>query len=174
MLTQATSDNSVWQDTAAVTGDFADWLVSERLMTPDIERSFDAPVRIDVLREGPTVLPEDVVELVCDSTQRAWASRGWVREIAMHSGETLLVHALCFAPEQTLRAHPWLAELGASPLGGQLVQRDDVARVAQHYCRSGMLSAGRAGDGRWRRTTDRSCRAGGRRCVVAPLPVPHR
>ena len=149
MLIQASTDNAVWQSSAAVSGDFADWLVSQRLMTPDIRRSFDAPVRIAVLREGETALPDDVLELLDDGAGDA----GWVREIAMYAGDTLLVHALCFAPGDTLAAHPWLTELGDSPLGGRLAERGDVERVAQHYCRSDALpqAATRAGAGAWAR-----------------------
>ncbi|MEM1440321.1 MAG: chorismate lyase [Pseudomonadota bacterium] len=149
MLTQATRDNSQWQATAPVTGDFADWLVSERLMTPDIRRSFEAPVRIEVLAEGATALPDEVAALVAGND----AAAGWLREIVMYSGDTLLVHALCYAPERTLAAHPWLMDLGANPLGGQLAQRNDVARVAQHYSRSDALTAGdaRVGAGGWSR-----------------------
>lgn len=148
MLTQATRDNSLWQATAAVTGYFADWLVSERLMTPDIKRSFEAPVRIEVLAEGATALPDEVTTLVAGND-----AMGWLREIVMYSGDTLLVHALCYAPERTLAAHPWLMDLGANPLGGQLAQRDDVARVAQHYSRSDALANGeaRVGAGGWSR-----------------------
>jgi chorismate-pyruvate lyase len=72
----------------------------------------------------------------------------------MYAGDTLLVHALCFAPSDTLRAHPWLAELGDSPLGGRLAMRGDVERVAQHYCRSDALpraATTRAGPGAWSR-----------------------
>ncbi|MEO0617239.1 MAG: chorismate lyase [Pseudomonadota bacterium] len=148
MLTQAIRDNSQWLATAAVTGDFADWLVSERLMTPDIQRSFEAPVHIRVLAEGATALPDEVAALVAESD-----AAGWLREIVMYSGDTLLVHALCYAPERTLAAHPWLMDLGANPLGGQLAQRDDVARVAQHYSRSDVLANGnaRVGAGGWSR-----------------------
>lgn len=149
MLIQASTDNAVWRSSAAVSGDFADWLVSQRLMTPDIRRSFDAPVRIALLREGEAALPDDVLELL----DGAASDRGWVREIAMYAGDTLLVHALCFAPAGTMGAHPWLAELGDSPLGGRLAQRNDVERVAQHYCRSDALpqAATRAGPGAWAR-----------------------
>lgn len=148
MLTQAVRDNSVWQERASVTGDFADWLVSDRLMTPDIRRSFDDPVRIEVLRESATALPKDVMPLV-ETTDTA----GWVREIAMYSGATLLVRAACYAPARTVRTHPWLTELGDSPLGGTLAQRDDVARVAQHYCPTDDLDPDDvdAGSGAWSR-----------------------
>lgn len=147
MLTTATRDNTIWQPDARVSGHLADWLVSDRLMTPDIRRSFDAPVRIDVLHEGSAALPLEAAELL-----EAPAGEGWTREIAMHCGAQLLVHALCYAPERTLHAQPWLTELGDSPLGGTLAQRDDVAREAQHYCRTALLPvASRIGSNAWSR-----------------------
>ena len=143
MLTQAARDNSVWQERASVSGDFADWLVSDRLMTPDIRRSFDGAVRVEVLRESPAMMPQDVADLVEDAD-----ASGWVREIAMYAGATMLVRAACYAPARTVRTHPWLTELGDSPLGGTLAQRDDVARVAQHYCPTEALEPDDAGAGR--------------------------
>jgi chorismate--pyruvate lyase len=59
------------------------------------------------------------------------ANTAFVREIALCCGQHAWVFAQTFVPDVTLELHPWLAELGDSPLGETLagiagVERDPV------------------------------------------------
>ena len=120
-----------WTFAANIDGTLGDWLVSDRLMTPDIRRSFAESVRITVLREDHVAMPSDVIDVIADCP-----GDGWLREITMHAGQTLLVHALCFVPAATSDQHPWLLALGDQPLGGKLAELDGVSRVSQSYCQA--------------------------------------
>lgn len=138
-----------WAFAANIDGTLGDWLVSDRLMTPDIRRSFSDAVRITVLREDRVALPADVIDVIGDCP-----ADGWLREITMHAGETLLVHALCFVPAATSDQHPWLMALGNQPLGGKLAELDGVSRVSKSYCPAERLGddvASLAGPGAWSR-----------------------
>lgn len=149
LASRATPGTTPWDFAVDIDGTLRDWLVSDRLMTPDIRRSFADPLRISVLREEQVRLPADVIEVMADCPDD-----GWLREITMHAGDTLLVHALCFAPESTCLHHPWLLSLGEQPLGGTLAALDDVHRVSKSYCRSDRLADGirsMAGAGAWSR-----------------------
>ncbi len=149
LLTDGSPAETEWANSVDVVGTAAGWLASDRLMTPDIRRSFDTDVRITVLREDNVTLPNDVRDVIDNCP-----AEGWLREITMHVGDTLLVHALCFAPLTTCERHPWLTTLGDAPLGGQLAQLGDVSRVSKSYCRADALAsdvASRAGHGAWSR-----------------------
>lgn len=134
-MLSASEEPSIWQADVALAAPYRDWLVSDRLMTPDIRRSFEAPVRIDVLAEGDRRLPTEVVALA-GTVQ----SDGWLRQVAIHAGPALLVLASCWAPSATITRHSWLRQLGDRPLGGELAERDDVTRVAKHFCRTEQLA----------------------------------
>ncbi|MEM7612161.1 MAG: chorismate lyase [Pseudomonadota bacterium] len=138
-----------WQSEPSVGGSLADWLLSDRLMTPDMQRSLAHPIAINVLREEFVPAPVDVAALIEDCP-----SELWLREIVMRANGVLLVHALCFATAATLKKHLWLKTLGDRPLGGQLATLDGVARTHMSFCAAAQLHgdlASKAGPGAWAR-----------------------
>lgn len=58
---------------------------------------------------------------------------GLHREVALCCGDQLCIYALTDIPQGTLRAHPWLADLGNDALGETLQSRADVSRSAFEY-----------------------------------------
>lgn len=64
-----------------------------------------------------------------------WSGPGLVREVYLVSCGRPVVYARTLVPEATLRAHPWLADLGERALGQRLFARDDVCREPFEFAR---------------------------------------
>lgn len=60
---------------------------------------------------------------------------GLLREVHLMCNGQAVVFAQTLIPDETLQAHPWLAELGEEPLGQQLFSRSDVEREAFEFAR---------------------------------------
>ena len=116
-------EHARWRDDVPVDGHLRDWLTSDRLLTPDLERSLGGPVVIEVLAEADGPLPPWVcATLECDTAS------GWTREVRLSVSGQAVVHALCFLPARTLQVHPWLRALENRPLGSALRARGTAVR----------------------------------------------
>lgn len=51
------------------------------------------------------------------------------------------VHAQCYAPAETIDAHPWLGSLGSRPLGSALAELDDTRRIAMDFSDNALADA---------------------------------
>lgn len=66
------------------------------------------------------------LRLLGERPQRRGAAR--VREVVMLCGEIPWVFAQTVIPQETLAAHPWIGQLGETPLGDTLFGRPGVER----------------------------------------------
>src|SRR5271165_646095 len=67
------------------------------------------------------------------SVLRTEDNAGLFRDVEMFHGEVVWVFAQTIMPDSTLCAHPWLAELGDSPLGETLSGLSGVERSSYEY-----------------------------------------
>ncbi|MEL6215519.1 MAG: chorismate lyase [Pseudomonadota bacterium] len=134
-VTSQKFDDELWRPIADVDGHYADWLVRRGLLTPDLQASFADPVVVDLLDEGTRTAPTWALNLL-DPADRD----GWYREITLGVGDTVLVHAACFAPSRTLHQHPWLQELGTQPLGSTLARIPNTMRAEMLFAPGSALS----------------------------------
>lgn len=77
------------------------------------------------------------LRLLGERPARSIAAR--VREVVMLCGETPWVFAQTVIPDATLAEHPWIAQLGDTPLGDTLFDRPGVERCELRF---GRLAAG--------------------------------
>ncbi len=94
------------------------WLLTPGLLTQRFRDSCGASFRVQRL-------PERLV-----------GNERW-REVAMCSGETPWVFARTRFPLSTLAAAPWLADIGATPLGEAVAAHGGVARSEFEYSELG-------------------------------------
>lgn len=140
---------SEWTRTPKVAGAMRHWLTGTRLLTPDIRASLPDAIGVDVIRELDTRLNDEMLALL-----GVHGDAARLREINLRSGNRLLVRAITLIPADTGERHPWLATLGAQPLGDQLERRDDVVRGPMEFAPTAAVDAafgGRAGDRGWSR-----------------------
>ncbi|MEL7022478.1 MAG: chorismate lyase [Pseudomonadota bacterium] len=139
-------DQVLWQPHAAVDGHYADWLLRRGLLTPDLQASLGEAVAIDVLSEGYRSAPSWTADLVPSEP-----ALGWCREITMSFGGRVYVHAECYAPAATIRAHRWLESLGAKPLGGALAELPDTRRTSMAFSNDAQAGNTRVESSAWAR-----------------------
>ena len=101
-------------------GRVEDWLAEPGSLTARVRARCEGNFRLNVLderRERNVKVFEDVD-----------ASETFCREITLGCGDTPLVFARTRIPSSTLDAHPWLGELGGTPLGARLFDEPGYMR----------------------------------------------
>ncbi|MCZ8130190.1 MAG: chorismate lyase [Steroidobacteraceae bacterium] len=96
--------------------ELVDWLTEPGLLTARIRAARPAPFRLRIVDQRVGFLGRAEMDLLKVSTSACFA-----REIELLSGAEPWVFAQTLVPDATLELHPWLAELGDSPLGETLV-----------------------------------------------------
>lgn len=110
----------------------AAWLGTSGSLTRRLRRLCGADFALEVVTEGhEPASPEDQALLGTREPSL------FVRRVRLCAGRQSLVHACTFVPSLTLRRHPRLAELGASPLWEALADREGVRRTGFQFARVG-------------------------------------
>jgi chorismate--pyruvate lyase len=124
----------------------ADWLTDPGSLTRRLRRVRGEGFEFAVLREGwePSTASDRGALGIDDAAV-------YVRRIRMGLSGRALVHARTVAPAATLRRHPWLTELGASPLGEVLSRRTRVWRSPFEYAPAAAQGRGQEEAGLWGR-----------------------
>jgi chorismate--pyruvate lyase len=94
-----------------------DWLTEPGLLTARVRAVSGGPCRLRVLEQRLDFLTVDQ-----QAELEVPAGTCFVREIALCAGSVPWVYAQTVVPDATLELHPWLAELGETPLGETLAQ----------------------------------------------------
>jgi chorismate--pyruvate lyase len=100
-----------------------EWLTSEGLLTERIRTLSPRGVRLR-LRGQHRVMPDPDARALLDCD----AEPVLAREIELLTDDVPLVFARTLIPETTLRSHPWLRELGETPLGEALAALPELRR----------------------------------------------
>jgi len=95
--------------------ELAAWLVDPGLLTDRIRSQSGAPHDLKIVDERLGFLSAEQRALL-----EAPAESCFVREVELLAGPQAWVFAQTLVPDRTLELHPWLAELGRTPLGAML------------------------------------------------------
>lgn len=106
-----------------VPDELVDWLTEPGLLTARIRAARSAPCRLRVVDQRLGFLGRNEMDLLAVA-----APACFVREIELLSGDDPWVFAQTLVPDATLELHPWLAELGDSPLGETLAGVEGLDR----------------------------------------------
>lgn len=130
----ATTPDPVWRTAAlpgALPGDphLRAWLEHRGSLTRRLQET-RAAFSVEVTRESPEALDPGEARLL-----GVYGEPVPTRRVRLCCDGQALVYACTRIPAETLRRHPWLGELGASPLGEALAGRPGVTRSAFEYAR---------------------------------------
>ncbi len=112
----------------AVAPGLAQWLAEPGLLTARLTGATGGEVRLKVVQQELATFSAEQRSLLGSS-----GDTGYSREIELCIGRVPWVYAQTLVPDATLRACPWLAELGDSPLGEMLGALSGVSRGAFEY-----------------------------------------
>ena len=95
--------------------ELAAWLVDPALLTDRIRVVSGGPHGLEIVDERAGFLSAEQRALL-----EAPSASCFVREVELLAGRQVWVFAQTLVPDRTLELHPWLAELGRTPLGAML------------------------------------------------------
>jgi len=104
------------------------WLAEPGLLTARVRSEAGAASRFRLLRLALAPIAADV-QARLQVTDRT----GLSREIEFSCGDVRWIYAQSVFPDSTVRAYPWLAELGGSALGEALARVGEVVREPLEY-----------------------------------------
>ena len=104
------------------------WLIGKGLLTERLKAASGDRFTLRVVDQWTGILSADH-----QSALRSTDNAGLFRDVEMFGGEQVWVFAQTVMPDSTLVAHPWLAELGESPLGATLAGLSGVERSSYEY-----------------------------------------
>jgi len=104
------------------------WLAEPGLLTARVHACCGDGAQLNLLRVVRTPLAPP------DARRLDVADRGCLRrEIELRCGARRWIYACSIFPDSTVRAHPWLGELGGNGLGETLARVDEVQREPLEY-----------------------------------------
>ena len=112
----------------ALDGRLRDWLTGEGLLTERLRKLGTGPLSLRVVHQDLGTLGAEQRALLGVTSESCLR-----REVELCIARTPMVYAQTLVPDSTLRALPWLAELGDSPLGEMLQALSGVTRAAYEY-----------------------------------------
>ncbi len=110
----------------------AAWLGLSGSLTRRLRRLCGADFALEVVAEGHE--PASLEDRALLGTREPSL---FVRRVRLCAGPQCLIDACTLVPAITLRRHPRLGALGASPLGEALADREDVRRTGFQFARVG-------------------------------------
>jgi chorismate--pyruvate lyase len=104
------------------------WLTEAGLLTARVAAESGRPCRLRVLEQRLEFLNGEQQALL-----QVPAGTCLVREVELCAGDVPWIYAQTLVPDPALELHPWLAELGETPLGEALQPLADVVRGPFEY-----------------------------------------
>ncbi len=104
------------------------WLIGKGLLTQRMRAACGEHFALRLVEQRTGLLDAALKAAVPTSD-----AAGLFRDVEMCNGKDVWVFTESVVPDSTLCAHPWLAELGDSPLGETLSELSDVKRSSYEY-----------------------------------------